>query len=340
VSSEAGRDMADRRLRWGILGAARIARKALIPAIRASSNGVLAAVASRDAERARSLARESGAVRWHGSYGALLDDPEVDAVYVPLPNALHRPWAMSAAVAGKHVLCEKPMALDAAECREMEAVAAAHGVKLMEAFMYRFHPRIEGLRELVRSGRIGEVRTVRSAFTFHLTRPGDVRLDAALGGGALMDVGCYCVNVSRLVMGAEPVEAQSRATWTPGGVDAELTGLLRFASGALAHFDCALTLERRELCEVAGTDGWLALPSTFVPGNAEATIHEHRGDEQRVHAFPGVDPYRIMVERFAESVLEDAPVPCPAEDAAHNMRAIEALYRSARAGGAPQAVEP
>jgi xylose dehydrogenase (NAD/NADP) len=331
----------DRRVRWGILSTARIARTAVIPAIQASANGELAAVASRDGERARAFAIEASVPRWHAGYEALLDDPGVDAIYIPLPNSLHREWTVRGAGAGKHILCEKPLALGAAECREMQAAATARGVKLMEAFMYRFHPRTERVVSMVRAGEIGELRVVRSAFTFRLARRDDIRLDAALGGGALMDVGCYCVNVSRALVGAEPVEAQAVATWTPSGVDAELTGVLRFEGGVVAHFDCALTMERREFYEVAGTEGWLGVPSAFLPGSGDARIHARRGRrEEHVHTVPGADEYRVMVERFARSILDDGPVPYPPEDAARNMSVIEALYRSARAGGAPTPVGP
>ena len=182
-----GRD----KLRFGVLSTANIGRAAVNPAIQAARNAELVAVASRDGERAREFAAQGAIPRHHGSYEALLDDPEIDALYIPLPNSLHREWAIRAAEKGKHVLCEKPLALTAAEGREMAAAADAHRVKLMEAFMYRFHPRTEKVIELVRGGRIGELRAIRSAFTFRLTRPDNIRLKPELGGGALMDVGCY-----------------------------------------------------------------------------------------------------------------------------------------------------
>lgn len=331
--------MTDQSLRWGVLSTANIGRAAVNPAIQASSNGALVAVASRNEERARAFAEQGSIPRWHGSYENLVNDPEVDALYIPLPNSLHREWTVRAAEAGKHVLCEKPLALNADECREMQAAADANGVKLMEAFMYRFHPRTERVVEMIGSGAVGELRTVRSAFTFRLTKPGNIRMDPALGGGALMDVGCYCVNVSRTMVGAEPVEAQAWATWASSGVDAELTGVLLFDNGVTAHFDCALTMERAEFYEVAGTDGLLRVPSAFLPGADDAPIHEQRGREgEHTHSVPGADEYRIMVERFAESALQDTPVPYPAGEAAANMLAIEALYRSAREGGTPVAV--
>ncbi|MFI5311341.1 MAG: Gfo/Idh/MocA family protein [Gemmatimonadales bacterium] len=323
------------------MSTANIGRAAVNPAIRASRNGTLLAVASRDSERARAFAAKHEIPRHYGSYEALLDDAEVDAVYVPLPNHLHAPWTIRAAVRGKHVLCEKPLALTAAECREMERAAAANGVKLMEAFMYRFHPRTEKAAELVRSGALGSVRAIRSVFTFRLNRADDIRLDAAMGGGALMDVGCYCVNASRTLAGSEPVEAQAWATWGASGVDTELSGSLRFEGGLVAHFDCSLTLERRELFEVAGTDASITVEAAFRPGAGSVAIVEHRarGEEVR-HEIAGADEYVLMVEHFADCVIHDRPVRYAAAEAAANMAALEALYESARSGGHPVAIVP
>lgn len=322
------------RLRWGVLGTANIGRVAVNPAIQASSNGQLVAVASRDAERARAFANAGGIPAWYGSYEALLDDPEVDAVYVPLPNSQHKEWTVRAVEAGKHVLCEKPLGLTEAECLEMGDAAKAAGVTLMEAFMYRFHPRTEQVVDMVRAGAIGDVRALRSAFTFRLRSGDNIRWRPELGGGALMDVGCYCVNVSRTLAGAEPVEVQAQANWAPMGVDAQLAGTLRFADGLLAHFDCALTLERCEAYEVAGTEGVLRVPAAFLPGKDDAVIEEFRGRAPRVeHRVTGADEYRLMVEHFADAVLEGRPVRYDAYEAARNMRVVEGLYRSARQGG-------
>ena len=328
-------------LRWGVLSTANIGKKLVNPAIQASSNGELVAVASRDAERARAFAAETGIPRHHGSYEALLEDPDVDALYIPLPNGMHREWSIRAAEHGKHVLCEKPLALDAAECLAMNAAAHDNGVLLMEAFMYRFHPRIDRIIERVRAGAIGELRAIRSAFTFRLTRPTDIRWSRELGGGALMDVGCYCVNVSRTVVGAEPVEVAAWAHFTGDNVDARLAGMLRFDGGVVAQFDCALTMERREMCEVAGTDGVLAIEDAFLPGTGDTDIRTLRGRAQpAIETVPGADEYRLMVEHFARCALDGTPLRYPATEAAANMRVIEALLASARAGGAPRRVHP
>ena len=331
--------MDQKKLRWGVLSTANIGRAAVNPAVQASRNGTLLAVASREPERARAFAAKWGIPRHHGSYDALLEDAEIDAIYVPLPNHLHAPWTIRATEHGKHVLCEKPLALSVAECREMERAASANGVKVMEAFMYRFHPRTERAVELVRSGALGAVRAIRSAFTFRLTRTEDVRLDLAMGGGALMDVGCYCVNVSRTLAGSEPVEVQAWATRGPSGVDVELSGALRFETGLVAHFDCALTLERRELFEVAGTNASITVEAAFRPGEGKVAIVEHRGRGEEVrHESPGADEYRLMVEHFADCALYDRPLRYTAAEAAGNMAVIEALRESARNGGRPVTV--
>jgi len=331
-------------LRWGILSTANIGRKAVIPALQAAQGADVRAIASRDAARARAVAEELGIPRSHGSYQDLLADEEIDAVYIPLPNRHHAEWTMRAAQAGKHILCEKPLAMDARECRAMADAAGEAGVTLMEAFMYRFHPRSLRVLALLAQGAVGELRTIRSAFTFRLRNPDNIRLDADLGGGALMDVGCYCVNVSRTLAGAEPVAAQASARWTGGGsgkgVDDELTGVLHFPGGVRAHFDCALTQERWEFYEAAGTEGVLRVESAFLPGTADVVVREDRGGTVTHHPVPGDDEYRLMVEHFMACVRDGTPPRWDAREAAANMRAIEALYRSAREGGVPVEVAP
>jgi len=322
------------------MSTANIGRAAVNPAIQASTNGDLLAVASRSEKRAREFAKEHGIPTHHGSYEALLEDDSIDAVYIPLPNSMHHEWAIRAAAAGKHVLCEKPLALNASECEEMKAAAEEAGVVLMEAFMYRFHPRTERVLELLASGAIGEVRSVRSAFTFRLRNPDNIRFDPALGGGALMDVGCYCVNVSRTLAGEEPETVQAVAEWTDRDVDEFLAGMMRFPSGLVSHFDCALTMERSEAYEVGGTEGSLRVASAFLPGTDDVAIEHARGHQgTTTEVIRGDDEYRLMVEHFAECVLEDRAPRYSASEAAANMRAIEALYRSSRAGGAPVEVE-
>jgi predicted dehydrogenase len=325
--------------RWGILSTANIARAAVIPAIHASRNGEVVAVGSRDFERAREFAAANRIPKSYGSYEAVLDAEDVDAVYIGLPNSLHREWTIRAARSGKHVLCEKPLALDAAECEEMEVAANEHGVKLMEAFMYRFHPRIERVRALVRDGAIGSLRSIHASFTFRLKNEDDIRMKPELGGGALMDVGCYCVNVARTLAASEPVEVQAQAQWAETGVDAQMAGTMRFPDGLLAQLDCALTLERRETVVAAGTEGYLSIDSAFLPGTGETVIVERRGRAgETSHSVSGADEYQLMVEHFVDAVSNDRPLRYPAGEAARNLRAIGALYRSARNGGRPEPV--
>jgi predicted dehydrogenase len=210
----------------------------------------------------------------------------------------------------------------------------------MEAFMYRFHPRTEQVIAWARDGRVGRPDAVRSTFTFRLRSLDNIRLDPDLGGGSLMDVGCYCVNVSRTLVGEEPLEVQATARWTDRGVDEAMTGILRFPGGAVAHFDCSLALERAEWYELAGADGQLRAEAAFLPGTDDVEIVEARGREGvERHRVAGADEYRLMVEHFARCVLDDTAPRWSAEEAAANMRAIAALYRSAREGGAPVRVD-
>ncbi len=332
--------MSEKKLSWGVISTAKIGKRAVNPAIQASSNGELLAVASRDEARAKAFAEEAGIPTSYGSYDALLEDPAIHAIYNPLPNSLHKEWTIKAAEKGKHILCEKPMALDAAECAEMEAAAKANGVKLMEAFMYRFHPRTEQVLEMVRDGAIGDLKGIRSSFTFKLDRPKDIRWDLELGGGALMDLGCYCVNVSRTVVGKEPVEVRAMANFRDGGVDQQMAGTLRFDDGMLAHFDCALTMDRTEVYHIMGTDGHIRVLDAFVPGTDAVVIEKFDAEDNMTPMdVAGGDEYRIMVEHFADAVLNDGPLRNTPEEASLNMKVIEALYESARKGGEGMTVD-
>lgn len=336
--------MVEKKLRWGVISTANIGRVAVLPAIQRSRNGELVAVASRDEGTARAFADNLGIPRAYDSYEALLAADDIDAVYIPLPNSLHREWTIKAAQADKHILCEKPLALDAAQCQEMEAAAQQNGVVFMEAFMYRFHPRTEKVLQLVRGGAIGEPRLLYAAFTFRLSNLENIRFNPDLGGGSLMDVGCYCVNIMRTIAAAIPgageaVEVSAYANWGKTGVDEEMTGTLRFANGLLAQFSSGLTLERREFYQVSGSEGHLDVQSAFLPGTGDTTIHEYHGRQDPIaHEIPGVDEYQLMAEHFADCVLSGKPVRYPPSEAAANMRVIEALYRSARASGRPETV--
>jgi predicted dehydrogenase len=313
-----------------MMGVANIGLRAVIPAIQASSNGRLVAIASRTEARAREAAARLDFPRAHGTYEGLLADPEVDAVYIPLPNSLHREWTIRCAEAGKHVLCEKPLAMTAADCEAMIAACRRHGVVLMEAFMYRFHPRTRRVAQMAADGAVGEVRLVRASFSFRVRGADNIRLRPELGGGALYDVGCYGVNVSRLILG-EPAHVAAHARIGPSGVDEVLGALLSADGDRLAVVDCGLSLARREDYEIVGTDGRIHVPTAFLPGTADAVIRLIR-DEETTETVPGVDQYRLMVEHFAEAVLDGTPLALPPEDAVANLRVIEAALRSVRTG--------
>ncbi|HEU5298643.1 MAG TPA: Gfo/Idh/MocA family oxidoreductase [bacterium] len=325
--------MAAARVRWGVLGVASIAVRRLIPAIARSRTGALQAVASRDLRRAEQAAAQFGIPRAYGSYEALLADREVDAVYIPLPNTLHRPWTERAVAAGKHVLCEKPLGVTAADAAPMVEAAARAGVILQEAFMYRFHPQIEHLRELLRGGALGEVRLVRAAFSFGVGGRGNIRLQAALGGGGLLDVGCYCVSVARLLLG-EPETVFASADYE-GGVDVRLAGALRFPGGAMALIDCGLRSPYRQECEVVGSEGAALLLRPFQPEEepAEVIIRRARGRPEERIAIPGANQYVLLVDHVA-ALIAGEPARYPPQDALANMGALDALGQAARTGAA------
>lgn len=284
-----------------MLGAAWIADSAVMPAIAASSNGRLVAIASRDEVRARALASRHGVARVSASYEALLEDSDVEAVYVPLVNSLHREWTVRALAAGKHVLCEKPLGMDAAEAEEMAAAATAAGRHLMEAFMYRFHPRIRAL-----VGGLRDPMHVHATFGFPLEDKTNPRFDRALGGGALLDVGCYTVSVACWILG-EPDEVVARARVDE--VDMTVGGLLRFPGGRLATV-------------------WASFESPEVQELTVVTKSEtHR--LERPFTFMDPDPYRLMVESFAESVFTSKPVAIPLSESIANMRVLDQMREAA-----------
>jgi predicted dehydrogenase len=323
-------DLPPRSIRWGILGCARITRRGLAPGILASKSGTLHALASRDESTARAWADEFGASKAYGDYRSVLDDPEVDAVYLPLPNELHLPWVVAAADAGKHILCEKPLALDAAEADRMVEHCRSRGVILMEAFMWRHQPRTASLVELVRSGGIGRLRLVRSSFSFPI-EPGDWRLDPSRGGGALWDVGCYGVSTCRLFAGSEPVAVRSMTHPHPSGVDLTLTAELAFPEGVIGLVDCSFEAPFRCEYELVGTTGSIRVPDAYLPPDHPTALRfladsapdsDSEGSGPESLSFEGTDQYARMVDAFAQSVANGALV-APAEDGLAQMKALD-----------------
>lgn len=320
----------NKKVRWGILSTARIGLRAVIPAIQQSTNGTVVAIASRDGDRAREIANSLGIPSSYESYGELLDSPDIDAVYIPLPNSMHRVWTIRSAEKGKHVLCEKPLALNASECEEMISVCLRYGVWLMEAFMYRFHPQIVKLKEMVESGDIGKVSVIRSAFRTGLENLQDIRFQLELGGGALMDVGCYCVNVMRLLTGTEPTYVRGVARFhEEKGVDEALAGTLRFPNLELGSFDCAFRSQYQQAVEVVGEKGNLELPAPFLPENSPVILRKI-GETTETIICETANHYRLMAEHFSDCVLNDHEPLYPPADGLNNMRAIDMLYQSAR----------
>jgi len=315
-------------VRWGFLSTANINDKLLAGAAQSDRVDVIA-VASRDAPRAEAYARERGIARAHGSYAELLADPDVEAVYISLPNSLHVEWSIRALEAGKHVLCEKPLSRRPEDVERAFDAAEQSDRLLMEAFMYRHNPQTARLGELVAVGAIGRLRLVRAAFSFPLADAENVRLDASLDGGALMDVGCYCVSGARL-LGGEPEQVYGEQVLSESGVDELFTGTMRFPGDVVGHFDAGLVLPGRDELEAIGEEGSLFLDD---PWHCKRPVIELRtaGGVEEVAVEP-VDSYRLELENLSAAIRGEAQPLLGREDALGQAGAIEALYRSAAEG--------
>lgn len=316
-------------VKWGLLSTALI-NDAILHGAAESQEVEVIAVASRDEKRARSYADEHGLERSFGSYEALLTDPDVEAVYVSLPNRLHVEWALRALDAGKHVLVEKPFSRHADQVEEAFDRAEVAGLVLSEGFMWRHHPQTSRLAELIASGAIGQVRAVRTAFAFDLAverGTGDTRFDPALDGGALMDVGCYCISGLRLV-GGEPQRARGEQTVGPSGVDVVFVAALAFPDGVLGHFDCAFVGPRRAALEVVGEDAVIFVPEPFTPTTPRIELRRPGTEPEAIPVEPG-NAYRLELENVSAAIRGEAPLLLGREDAVGQARTIEALYQSA-----------
>lgn len=319
-------------MEFGILSTAGIARNALIPAIRSSEHRV-GAIASRDGDRAAAVAEDFSIPRHYGSYEELLDDPEIDAVYNPLPNAYHAEWTRRAADAGLHVLCEKPLTVDADEARDLGAHCAERDVTLMEAFMYRFHPRTERVIELA-AERLDDVRSVSASFKFALSGdPDDIRLDPDLAGGCLMDVGCYPVSIVRQLLG-EPERAYARTHDSRDcGVDTDLAAVLEYEDGSSARIASSFDTQLTQHYRVEGPNGWIDVEDAFdVPPDDPVELEYLIDGIHTVETFEPTDHYRLQVEHFASCVESGRRPRVDADEAVANMRVIDALYESAALG--------
>lgn len=317
-------------LKWGILSTARINRK-FLAGLRQTDEAEVVAVASRDEAAAQAYARQHDIPRGYGGYDALLQDPDVEAVYISLPNALHVEWSTRALEAGKHVLCEKPISRRAAEVQELFDLAQARGLLLMEGFMFRHHPQTERLLASVREGAIGRLRMIVSSFSFHASDPSNIRLQRGLDGGALMDVGCYCVSATRL-LGGEPLRAQAEQSLGADGVDVTFAATLRLREEVLAHFDAGLALAPRHGLEVVGEAGTLVVEDPWHcthPG-----IELRLPDGTRRIEIESANPYALEAENFSRVIRGEADPRLGRDDAVGQARAIEALYQAADHGRA------
>lgn len=328
-----------RKIRWGVLGVANIARTKVIPAMMKGEWTEVSAIASRDARRAQRAADELGIPRAYGSYEELLADPDIDVIYNPLPNHLHVPWTERAANAGKHVLCEKPIGLNAEEARQLLDVQQRTGVMIGEAFMVRLHPQWIEARRLVREGRLGELRFISAYFSYFKLDPDNIRNRVELGGGGLMDIGCYPIHISRFIFGEEPRRVVSLVERDPVmEIDRLTSAILEFPSGQ-ATFTCSTQLSAAQRVHIFGTKGRLELEIPFnAPPDRPARIVVDDGSAApaaggEVIEFPAVDQYTLQADAFSSAVVAGTRPPVSLEDGIRNMEVIDAIFRSGRTGG-------
>ena len=319
-----------KRLRWGIMGCARIARLQVVPAILRCDNAALAAVASRSPARLDEFQSLFGPFRRHEDYAALIEDPGVDALYIPLPNTLHYEWTLRALRAGKHVLCEKPLALSGRDAETMIRTAEEHGVVLMEAFMYRYTDRMHKIRQVLESGVLGEIRSIHSTFRFLLDRENTIKENPDLGGGSLFDVGCYPLNLIGLITQDEPCSIGVEC-FAPHGVDINLSAVLRYQSGLIASLHCGFNAFGRMHSEITGSRGILQAPDTFLNDPGHLTVQTASGTE----VLPVVesDRYAEEIRDFSAAVLEQRKPLLPLAESLRNARVLERIAALRAPGG-------
>jgi xylose dehydrogenase (NAD/NADP) len=322
--------MPGKTLNWGLLSTADI-NEELIPVLKSSSRNKLTTIASRNVRSAEKYAREWGIPRAHGSYEALIQDPEVDVIYNPLPNHLHAKWTIEALRAGKHVLCEKPLGLTVEEVDTMEAASRESDRVLAEAFMYRHHSQTQRVMEIVGSGTLGTLQVIKGAFTFSLKDPQDIRMRTETGGGSVWDVGCYPVSYARMVAGADPLEVFGWQVSGAGGVDEIFTGQMRFPNEVLVQFESGFRSPERQYMEIVGSEGVLRVPRPFNMRSNERLVLV-KGEEEEVIEIPGEELYKGEVEDMADAVLNGVAPRVSLADSRGNVAAIVALLESARAG--------
>ncbi|NDI33632.1 Gfo/Idh/MocA family oxidoreductase [Chengkuizengella sediminis] len=326
--------METRKMKWGVLGCANIAINSVIPGIKKSINNEVTAIASRGKEKALKVASELNIPRAYGSYEELLADPDIEAVYIPLPNHLHKEWTIKAAQVGKHVLCEKPLALNENEASEMIEACEKAKVSLAEAFMYRYHPRYKQLKEIIKSGEIGEIRGIHSVFTFNNAEDMEnVRYKQHMGGGSLYDVGCYPISAARFIVENEPEAVTTHAFFSSqhDQVDMMASGLIEFPNQISLTFDCGMWAEFRNSIEIVGSDGKIEVPSAFITMDGKNYLTVTKQGDSKVIEVPDVNQYTLQVDHFAQSVFQNQPLPFPSKDAYYNMKVVSACIESAKA---------
>lgn len=319
------------KIRWGILSTAKIGLEKVIPAMLQSDHCEVVAIASRDQKLSDRAAKRLALPRAHGSYEALLADPDVQAVYNPLPNHLHVPWTVKALEAGKHVLCEKPIALTAREAESLVQTARQFPqLKVMEAFMYRFHPQWVHARDMVNQGAIGRLRTIQSFFSYNNTDAANIRNVPQYGGGGLMDIGCYCISLSRFLFGGEPIRVKGWVETDPQfKTDRLASGILEFEQGP-ATFTCSTQLVPYQRVQIFGTTGRIEIEIPFNAPNTPCKSWIQRETRIEEVLFGAANQYSLQCDAFSQAILQDTPVPTPLEDAVNNMKVIEALLQSDR----------
>lgn len=323
-----------RKIRWGILSTAKIGVEKVIPAMQRGEGSEVVAIASRALDKAQEWAQKLGIAKAFGSYEELLTDPDVEAIYNPLPNDLHVSWSIKALEAGKHVLCEKPIGLTAAEGRQLVAAGRRHPhLKLMEAFMYRHHPQWQRAREFVRSGQIGTLRTIHSFFSYFNGDPNNIRNIRAQGGGALMDIGCYPISLSRFIFDAEPQRVIGLVEYDPDNhCDRLASAILDFGVGT-STFTSSTQLTPYQRVNVYGTTGRVEIEIPFnAPNDRPCVMWHQRGSAVERIELPTCDQYTIQGDLMSRAIRDDTPVPTPIEDAVRNMEVIEAVVQSAAQG--------
>jgi xylose dehydrogenase (NAD/NADP) len=314
-------------LRWGLLGTARI-NQAVIGPILSSKHSQLMAVASRNLDRAKEYAHANHIPRYFDSYEALVNDSEIDVIYNGLPNSLHTPWSIKAMEAGKHVLCEKPLSTSTNDADKIIQVAKQTGMVIAEAFMYRHHPQTLYIKKIIDEGEIGELQLINGSFCYTNTRPNNIRLDAALGGGSLWDVGCYPISYSRFITGEEPCEVSGNQIIGPTGIDLLFAGQLRFPGGVIAQFNCSFISPYKTFVEITGNKGRIIINEPFKPGKKTKIMLDKDQHTEKI-SITGAELYRGEIEDLENAILSGLPTRISLQDSRENIKTIEALYQSA-----------